>query len=176
MAGSSRLILVRHGRPAVRRDRPSTTWELEGDARPEVLRLARALPQTPTVTSSDEPKAVQTAELIRDVVGGDLRVDARLREVTRPDRWLLDYDELAARYLSGEQQPDWEPADRVLARVTAAMNELRVPTIVVGHGLSLTLYTASRATFDHVAFWRFLRLPDAWMVTDGGAPRRISAR
>lgn len=176
MAGSSRLILVRHGRPAVRKDRPSATWELQRDVRPEVLRLARALPQTPTITSSDEPKAAQTAELIRDVVGGDLRADARLREVTRPDRWLLDYDEVAASYLSGEQQSGWEPIDRVLARVTEAMSELQVPTIVVGHGLSLTLYTASRATFDHVAFWRSLRLPDAWMATDGGAPRRISAR
>lgn len=93
--------------------------------------------------------------------------------MTRPDQWVSDYEHRAGRYLAGEQHPGWEPADHVLARVTEAVSALPAGTIVVGHGLSLTLYTASRANLDHVAFWRSLRLPDAWIATDGAAPRRL---
>lgn len=175
MAPPTRLTLIRHGPPDIRKGQPSAEWELRRDAHAEVVHLARALPPAPLITASDEPKALQTAEIIQTVVGGRLRVEPQLREVTRPDTWLPDYERHAARYLAGEQQPGWEPADDVLDRVTQAMSELPTGTAVVGHGLSLTLYTVSRTAFDHVAFWRALHLPDAWIATDGAAPRRVEA-
>lgn len=173
MADGRELVLVRHGQPDVREDEPAETWELRDDARTDVLLLAEALPKARVIASSDEPKAERTATIIREVVGGELHVDVRLREVTRPVAWVADYEERGARYLTRGHEPGWEPADRVRTRVIEAMSELPSGAIVVGHGLSLTLFTATHGTFDHVSFWRGLRLPDAWVTADGVGPRLI---
>lgn len=170
------IVLVRHGRPDIRMDQPAPTWQLREDGRADVLRLAETLPNAPVVISSDEPKAVQTAEIVHGVVGGDLRLDGRLREAKRPDVWTTDYEVRAARYLTRGHEPGWEPAHVVRNRVVEAADELPAGAVLVGHGLSLTLYTATLARFDHVSFWRQLRLPDAWIAAEGVAPRILEPR
>jgi broad specificity phosphatase PhoE len=176
MTDARELVLVRHGPPDIRVNQPAPTWQLCDDGRADVALLAEALPRAPVVVTSDEPKAVQTAEILHVVVGGDLRVDVRLREAIRPDAWVTDYEVRAARYLTRGHEPGWEPAHDVRDRVREAIGELPSGAIVVGHGLSLTLYTATLARFDHVSFWRHLRLPDAWIAAEGVAPRIIEPR
>lgn len=118
------LVLVRHGRPDMRTDRPAATWELRDDARPDVVLLAEALPKASVVVASDEPKAAQTAKIVHEVVGGEFRLDVRLREVTRPDAWTPDYRARAARYLARGHESGWEPTHRVRARMVRAMSGL----------------------------------------------------
>jgi broad specificity phosphatase PhoE/8-oxo-dGTP pyrophosphatase MutT (NUDIX family) len=165
-------VLVRHGWPKIRRDQPAPTWPLHPEARVDVEALAARLPDAGLVLTSDEPKAAATAAIICDVAGGELRPDPRLREVARPARWDERYEATAARYLTGEEVFGWEPRDEVVARVRDALGGAPLGTVAVGHGLSLTLYTAALHDLDPVGFWRDLAFPDAWLAGTGH-PRKL---
>jgi hypothetical protein len=97
-------------------------------------------------------------------IGLPFRLDAQLREVSRPAVWRDDYRALARRYVGGERLAGWEPHDAVIARLRAAATA----DIVVTHGLAITLFLG-----ESVEFWEALRFPDAWRVSPSG---RIPAR
>jgi broad specificity phosphatase PhoE len=152
------VILVRHAMPEVVPGVPPHEWELGPEGRAVARALAAALPSEPQVISSDEPKALQTAEEIVAVRGGTLIVDHRLAEARRPTEWDQDYRARAARYVGGEALAGWEPHDAVIERFAAAANG----DIIVTHGLAMTLYLG-----QGVAFWEELRFPDAWSALAG---------
>lgn len=165
-AATSRLVLVRHGRPRVERGVPAARWSLDPSAEDAVAVLAQQLttPRPRLVVASPEPKALQTGMLL---VPDRLEEDERLREVGRPAAWDDDYRDTASRYLSGDTVDSWEPIDDVRERVVAATRDLPANTVVVGHGLALSLLVASLHDVDVVSFWRELRMPDAWVVGRG---------
>jgi 2,3-bisphosphoglycerate-dependent phosphoglycerate mutase len=154
------VILVRHAMPELDPAVPHHDWHLGEAGRAAARELAAHLSRDARVVSSDEPKARETAEEL----GLPVRLDARLREVSRPAVWRDDYRALARRYVGGESLPGWEPHDAVIARFRAAATA----DIVVTHGLAMTLFLGQDA-----AFWEELRFPDAWRVSP---PGRIPAR
>jgi broad specificity phosphatase PhoE len=112
---------------------------------------------------------VGTAEEIVCVVGGEVRIDPRLRETRGGDRWDERHRELAARYVAGEALPGWEPQAEAVARSDAALRDAAAtaagPVGVVTHGRLLALWLASTAALpDPAAFWDALRYPDAWQI------------
>lgn len=148
------MILVRHALPEIEPDVPSRIWTLGAEGRAQAAGLR--LPPGP-VFASDEPKAIQTVELL-----GDVHVDPRFREVERP--WIGDgYRAAAIAYLRHGAE-GWEPREDVLARFTAAISEAPDDAIVGTHGLAMSLYVASVHGVDVVAFWSDLRFPDAWRL------------
>jgi broad specificity phosphatase PhoE len=151
------LILVRHAMPEVVPGVAPHLWELGESGRAAARDLARRL-EGRSVVTSDEAKARQTAEEIVAVRGGEMIVDNRLREATRPTAWDQNYREQARRYVGGEALDGWEPHTAVIARVTAAARG----DIVVTHGLAMTLYLGAG-----VRFWEELRFPDAWSALAG---------
>ena len=78
--------------------------------------------------------------------------------------WDDDYECTAVRYLSGDAVDGWEPIDDVRERMLVAIADLAPHTIVVGHGLALSLLVGSVHDVDVVTFWRELWMPDAWAV------------
>ena len=78
----TRIVLVRHGRPAVDPDRPGRTWALADDAREDVLRLAAELRPfgCDGILSSPEPKARGTGEIIAGALGLPCAEDDAFRE------------------------------------------------------------------------------------------------
>jgi broad specificity phosphatase PhoE len=151
------VILVRHAMPEVVPGVAPHLWELGETGRAAARELATRLIGG-RVVSSDEPKALQTAEEIVAVCGGEIVVDARLREATRPTAWDPEYRDSARRYVAGENLEGWEPRAAVAARVTAAARG----DVVVTHGLAMTLYLG-----ESVSFWEALRFPDAWSALAG---------
>jgi broad specificity phosphatase PhoE len=149
------VILVRHAMPEVVPGVPPHDWELGPDGRAAARELARRL-QPGRVVSSDEPKALQTAEEIAR--GSEIVVDARWREVARPTGWEPGYRDRARRYVGGEALAGWEPHADAIARVRSATRG----DIVVTHGLAMTLYLGQT-----VDFWEELRFPDAWSALAG---------
>jgi 2,3-bisphosphoglycerate-dependent phosphoglycerate mutase len=149
------VILVRHAMPEVVPGVPPHEWELGDEGRAAARDLAARL-EPGRIVTSDEPKAVQTAEEIAR--GAQIVLDARLREVARPTAWRPDYRDRARRYVGGEALEGWERHADVIARVTAAARG----DIVVTHGLAMTLYLG-----ESVEFWAELRFPDAWSALAG---------
>jgi len=151
------VILVRHALPEVVPGVPPAEWELGPAGRAAARDLAARLDGA-LVVSSDEPKALQTAEEIAAHLGAELIVDHRLAEAQRPGEWDPGYRGRAARYVGGEAVDGWEPRAEVLARISAAARG----DIVVTHGLALTLFVGRGPEF-----WAALRFPDAWSALAG---------
>lgn len=166
------LHLVRHGRPAVSADQPSTGWPLHPAARADVaaLRAAAPWPDNAVWISSPEPKALQTAELLTDA---PVAVDVRLHEAVR-HTWIDDAAEFRRAVLDSFAEPDraavdgWEPLSRTRDRLVGAVAGLAPDhpshdLVLVGHGTAFTLLVA--AILDRpcdVAAWGTMTMPDHW--------------
>jgi broad specificity phosphatase PhoE len=134
--------LVRHAETIMNRDLPSHEWPLSDAGR----EAARALALSGPARSSTEAKALETARL----AGLVAEPDDRLREVRRP--WSDDYESDVARYLAGEELPEWEPRGEALERLSAATEDF--DGVVVTHGLAIALLVG--LSFDE---WRALPFP-----------------
>lgn len=169
---SSRIILIRHALSAVDPNVDSREWGLAPGAREEAERLARMLPDDigDTIWTSSEKKAIQTASAIAGVHGLRLEVDERFGEVTRP--WTGgDYRSLARRYLAGDVPNGWERPDDVIERFRAGVGE--GGSLIVDHGLAMSLFLGASTGIDVVSFWDALTLPDAWLLDARGLVTRL---
>lgn len=165
----SRIILIRHGLPAVAPDVDSREWGLAAGAAEAAQRLATMLSDDigDTIWTSSERKAIETAEAIARIRDLRVAVDERFGEVRRP--WTAgDYRAEALRYLSGDVPDGWEEPAAVVERFSAATRATGARTIV-DHGLAMALYAGSVATIDVRELWAALTLPDAWLVDVHGA-------
>jgi broad specificity phosphatase PhoE len=150
------LWLVRHATVELRLDEPAHTWPLTEDGRAAAEELARRLPRVARVLSSPEPKATATAEPIARAAGVEVEVDERLREVERAGN-LPTYEAHRAavrRYLDAEPVEGWEPRERALSRVCAAVDGVD-QAAVVSHGMLLSLLLGY--SFEQ---WNRIALPD----------------
>jgi len=165
----TRLMLIRHAHPLVDPDVPAAQWPLSPEGREAAHALARRIDvePDPVVATSDETKALETARIVADVTGGEVVVDARLREVSRP--WTPGgYRALAKAWLAGHHLDGWESQATVSQRMAGAIDDIMgsadSTALVVGHGLAVTTFLAAVTDIEPVAFWTALRLPDAWWV------------
>ena len=179
------LVWVRHALPSPDPATPATparAWSLTPGGREDAARLARSLarlaPPTAVVTSN-ERKAIETAEEVARALGlGPARVSDDVREVQRP--WTEgDYRAATRAYLRSGVAPGWEPCGDVLRRLSKALVEHWRPegtTIVVGHGLAMSVWAADAIDgIDAVGFWDNLPFPDAWLFAeDGETFRRLA--
>ena len=165
------IILVRHAMPKVVPGVAPKRWTLSESAAEDCVLLAHALPENlaPSIHTSNEAKAEQTARIVAMRRGLTVTIDPRLAEVDRPQEWVEDHRALAAAYLAGADHAGWEPRAAVVSRFASAVGDAMVlqhdsdgDTVVVNHGMALSLYLANAAGIDVVSFWRALAFPDAW--------------
>ena len=174
------LLWVRHALPIPDPATPAREWPLAPEGREEAARLARSLTVLAPVSvlTSDERKAVETAEAVCDALDlAPAEVCAGLREVEHP--WTDgDYRAVAREYLRTGAAPGWEPRDEVLRRISTALAEHWRPegtTIAVGHGLAMSVWAASVVDgLDVVEFWENLEFPDVWLYGEDGTFRRVA--
>ena len=153
-------------------------WHLGPTGREAAVDLAHRLQvraPVAAVVTSPEPKAVESAGPIADLAGLDVAVDHRLREVRRT--WVgPGYRAVAHRYLRGDVPADWEPHVEVAARIQGVVDDAAPDgsTVIVTHGLALSLHLAARLGpgFDAESFWSRLAFPDAWTLDDDETLRR----
>ncbi len=165
------IILVRHAMPDVARGVSSKLWGITEAAGEDCVLLAHALPADlgARICTSSEKKAEQTAAIIAMRRALVTVVDEGFGEVDRPTTWDDDYRVLAAGYLAGADHPGSEPREAVRRRFASAIDralngQATGDIVVVNHGLALSLYLASVASIDLVAFWLSLTFPNAWRM------------
>ncbi|ODT88406.1 histidine phosphatase family protein [Phenylobacterium sp. SCN 70-31] len=181
MAGAS-LILVRHGRPLIDPDRPSTTWPLCPEGREAVEALAEKIAayRPVAVATSPEPKARETAEIIAGRLGLPVGLDPGLHEHKRQSLSFGTeeaFREKIARIFEAPGQPvgGIETADAACERLSAALAQHRSrPLVAVTHGTVLSVYVARLLGLDAHDLWRSLHLPDAFVLdADGSLIERL---
>lgn len=166
-----KLVLVKHSLPHIVPDVPAREWRLAEEGRRRCRPLAERLAHyRPTIiTSSSEPKALETAQLVAAHLGVPYRVAEGLHEHDRENVGFLDRQEFDAAVAHFFAHPD----ELVLGRETAAQAQRRFATavgsvlaqngdgdsVVVAHGTVIALFVASRAGIAPFPVWRRLDLP-----------------
>jgi len=169
VAEPSRLILVKHSAVDVVPDQPPATWRLSADGRARCAALAdRLAPFRPErITSSVEPKARETAELVAARLGIPLGTAPDLHEHDRRNTAFLGanvFDAAVARFFA-------EPDALVLGHETAAAAARRfdravvavaaestgeTTCVIVTHGTVIALFVAAHAGIEPLGLWREL--------------------
>jgi len=174
------LILVRHAAPEQRPEASPPEWGLSDAGRAAAAALAGKLlglaPAPAAVWASSEPKAVETAQIIARPLGLAVRRDAAFDEHRR-ERWPFEADPAAFRDRVSRVLSDpaasvdgAEPAEAARGRFAAGIaRRAERPLLVVSHGTVLSLYVAAASGENAFDLWRSLRLPEALLMSAGGA-------
>ena len=172
MAGPARdelLFLVRHARPLVDPDVPSSEWGLsaEGVAGAERLanRMVGAEISVDLVVASVERKARETGVIIADRLGCQFQTGHDLHEHRRP--WAGSQDEFRAQteafFRSDQTAGPTDRFDRALSALHKAHAGQRL--IVVTHGTVMSLHLARHYRVDAWTTWQRLGMP-AYVAVD----------
>ena len=161
------LILVRHGETdwnAEHRWQGHSDTELNDAGREQARRLAEELPPVDAVYSSDLVRARQTAEIVGETTGLEVRFDERLRERGFGSWEGLTMEEIESsfpddqrRWLAGTGPGarDAEPFGAFAARVGSFVDEVAQrhdgeQVLVVSHGGTIRVVHALAAGLDYV--------------------------
>lgn len=181
VAETNRVVLVRHARPVIVPESDPGQWVMDASARGDVERLARSIAPLgcDIVVTSDESKARTTGEVLGEVLGLPVWSEADLGEQgagTIP--WIEGAETFRARVIEhferpGERVFGKETSSEAGARFAGAVSRLaeryRYPVLVT-HGRVMSAWIARVTGAEAAAFWRDLRMPDAFAV-DIGARR-----
>jgi broad specificity phosphatase PhoE len=177
------LILVRHAQPQIVLDVPARNWHLSPDGRANCLPLARRL-QTyrPSVLASSlEPKAIETADILTQLLGLPVMPVAGLHEHERGSVRELDEEDFEASVAAFFAHPEElvlgvETARQARDRFAGALEGIvrQHPTgdvVVVAHGTVMSLFVAAYTRIEPFPFWKRLRLPDMVALELAPGPR-----
>jgi broad specificity phosphatase PhoE len=164
------LYLVRHARSKVDRSTSPAAWGLTDRGRAEAAALAHRLENSgiDLVVSSDELKAIETADVVAGAFGIAHRVDEGLREqggahsqwveteadfvrlvedaFARPDEVVIGNESMdaAAKRFEDSLRPRLERAENVM---------------VVAHGRVISAFVANHNEIDVFELWDGLEMP-----------------
>jgi broad specificity phosphatase PhoE len=171
MAEPRFLILIKHSLPEIVQEHPARQWQLNDEGRRRAALLSERLKAFAPMAMlcSDEPKALETAQIAARPLGLEPRVLDGIYEHERRRVGFL----ATARFVDGVRDlfrfPDKhvfgdETADESYRRFADAIDTTlaAIPTgniAVVTHGTVLSLFASRRAAIDGFALWQSLDLP-----------------
>ncbi len=172
------LILVKHSLPEIVPGIVAREWQLSSEGRERCIFLAErlALHAPARIIASDEPKAVETGQILARVLGKPFRTAPNLHEHDRRNE-PYDRDKAAfeAKIEAFFAQPDQriygaESASQACQRFAAAVEAALAPVTdsavaIVAHGTVISLYLAHVVGVDGFAQWKRLGLP-SFVVID----------
>ena len=173
MSGPRRsLILVRHSLPEMVTGVPASEWHLsaEGRRRCAVLAGRLAAYELAAVVSSEEPKAVETGQIVAETLGLPFEMALGLHEHERGVVSDLgsreEWEAQVARFFEHPDQLAFghETADQAHTRFARAVASVIqwLPAgnaAIVSHGTVMTLFISRTARLDPMPFWQGLGLP-----------------
>ena len=178
----AQIALIKHSAVVPEAATPPKLWPLSDDGRRLCRPLANALRmhRLDLLVSSEEPKAIETAEL----VAARLRIETKpapgLDEHRRP--YLPDnFEETMARFFAQPTERIFgeESANEARARFAEAINTVLrdhqgLTTGIVSHGTVIALYAAPYFHTGAAALWARMQHPSFVVIdTDTGAGLRI---
>jgi broad specificity phosphatase PhoE len=165
------LLLVKHSLPEIQKKVTASQWHLSMEGRQHCLLLAEelALYAADRLVCSQEPKAVETAEIVGDQLGIPVEVVPGLHEHERRKVPFLSRQEFevgAAKFFanSGELVFGEETAEQALERFSGSIMTVLAQhkgrnLAVISHGTVITLFVAQTNRIEPFSFWKSLGLP-----------------
>lgn len=171
------LILIRHSLPEIYPSVPASEWHLSevGKERADTLAGQLSNYDFPSITSSTEPKAIETAQIIANRLQLNVEIAGGLHEHERPQtafRSKEEFRQTIAHLFNEPKQLSFgnETAQEASDRFDGAVQELllRYPDrglAIVSHGTVISLFAARHLKVDPYQFWQQLGLPCAIIFT-----------
>ena len=167
-----KLVLVRHSLPEMVTGVPASQWWLseQGRRRCEILAERLVAYDLAVIVTSEESKAVETGQIVAEVLGLPFEVAPGLHEHERGVvRDLGSQEEFQAQVARLFEHPaelvlGSKTADQAHDRFVAAVARVlelypHGNPAIVSHGTVLTLFIARANGLDPVPFWKRLGLP-----------------
>jgi broad specificity phosphatase PhoE len=176
----AKLILIKHAPPQVEAGVSSHEWKLSAAGREKAAALAERLrPHAPSIVfTSDEPKAMETAEIVAAALKVQHEVAPDLHEHDRSNVPQMQTREFISSMALFFKKPDelvlgLETAEQAQRRVTVAIDRILTQhedgdIAIVTHGTVLALYLAPMLEGDAFDLWRRMGLP-SYVVLDQGS-------
>jgi broad specificity phosphatase PhoE len=166
-----RLVLIRHSLPEIDADVPARAWRLSEEGRRRCVRLAEEVSAyaPAVVVTSEEPKAIETGQIVAERLGLYWETAAGLHEHERP--WAPwegreAFEAKVAQFFQRPESPVFgaETAEQADRRFRAALDQVlhkhgQGDMAVVSHGTVMTLLVAGSNQLDPFGFWKSLGLP-----------------
>jgi broad specificity phosphatase PhoE len=167
----SRLILVRHSLPEIIPTLPANQWRLSESGRRRCRPLADRLAAfaADVIVTSDEPKAIETGQIVASLLDKPLETVQGLHEHDRANvafestEW---FEAAVARFFAepGQLVFGSETADQAHRRFSEAVANVieehpMQNVVIVAHGTVMTLFVTRAAGLEPFPFWRRLGLP-----------------
>lgn len=174
------LVLVKHSLPKIDPAVPSREWRLSEEGRVRSRILAGKLDQydLDVVISSNEPKAIETAEILAGVLDIPVEVVEGLHEHERSNVGFLEkdhFEQSIARFFSRPAELVFgeETADAAYDRFSKAVYGLsdRFPqanVALVTHGTALSLFMSRTSGLEPFPTWKQLGLPSFIVLSRPG--------
>lgn len=166
-----RLILVKHSLPKILEGIPAREWNLseEGAKRARILADRLRFYNPEVILASMELKAMQTAEIVADALGLEMKVAANLHEHERRETAFLAHEVFESKIHEFFEKPD----DLVLGNETANQAHHRFDyavqsllnsygdrtMIIVAHGTVISLFVSRLTGVPAFPLWKELGLP-----------------
>lgn len=172
----TRITVIKHARPVIDPAKPSRHWKLSDDGRASASKLAGVLQHAglTRIFSSDEPKAIETAQVIAKALSIPHATAPDLHEHERDNVPHMRSGEFISAMEHFFRNPDQlvlgrESANQARDRITRAIGHIveahqTDPIAIVSHGTVLSLWLAGftdRKPFD---LWRAMGLPSCAIV------------
>ncbi len=168
---------MRHAAPVIDPETASAEWVLSDDGRRAAAALAAALEPyaAGALACGPEPKMVETARALAEGLGLEPQILPDLGEHARTRTRLMARDAFEASIEQLFLKPSAlvfgdETADDAFARFAGALDPWRetcgaATTMAVSGGTVISLYVSRLTGADAFAFWRALRLPQAFVLS-----------
>jgi len=169
--GSDILILIKHSLPEINEQVTASQWRLSIEGRRRCWPLAEELaPYAPNLlVYSQEPKAVETAQIVGDQLSLPVLSFAGLHEHERrtvPFLSRREFEASAAKFFANPSELVFgeETAEQAGERFSRAVDTLlkqndRQNVAIVAHGTVITLFVARTNRIEPFSFWKALGLP-----------------
>ena len=165
------IILVKHSLPEIVPTIPAKEWRLSKSGQVRCKALAEKLESyLPDIfISSVEPKAVETAQIIANLLNKPFSTFEGLHEHDRTGVDFLDKEQFEAKVNDFFAHPDRlvlgkETANQAVERFSKALSSVEVEhpdknIVVVAHGTVITLFVEKFNNLEVFSFWKKLDLP-----------------
>jgi broad specificity phosphatase PhoE len=173
----ARVVLIKHSVPEMQIQTESRFWHLSEEGRKRCAPLAEKLRRfkLARIVSSNEPKAVETAELLASELSRTHIVRPDLQENDRTGLGFVGLEAYQDTFRRFFAEPDRvvvgtetaeEARTRFSAAVEAVLEEFPDETLaIVTHGTVISLLVSEPTAEDRFRLWRRLGLPSYVVVS-----------